>query len=104
MNERELELCPFCGGEAKAAIDGAAWPLVICDPCGAYMEAIDFADDPVPRWNRRSPSRPLILEEAAKVAETEAKAWADREEYAPAVVACENVASALRSLAAQESA
>ena len=46
--------------------------------------------------------RPLILEEAAKVADAEAQQWTIRAEYACAMVACENVAAAIRSLAHKE--
>ena len=40
------------------------------------------------------------LEEAAKVADVEAKAWGGREDYACAEVACENIAAAIRSMLA----
>jgi hypothetical protein len=46
-------------------------------------------------------SRSAILEEAAKVADAEAQQWTIRAEYACAVVACENVAAAIRSLSTQ---
>lgn len=112
----KLEPCPFCGGtDISITADenqGNKWGSACCFSCSAvgpevrtgyetYPEA-SWRAEAAAEWNRRSPSRPLILEEAAKVADVEAKAWSGREAYACAEVACENIAAAIRSLSHDE--
>lgn len=67
MDDVMLEPCPVCRKPARATSDGSGWPLVVCEPCGLYMEALNGADDPVPRWNRRAPdARTEALVEAMR--------------------------------------
>jgi len=73
MSERELLICPFCGSADCRVIGGPGtkggpkyWAG--CDHCSGRAWG-DTEAEAIAAWNRRSPSRPLILEEAAKVAE-----------------------------------
>jgi len=76
MSEREVLGCPFCGGPAgeESGPCGEEYVFIIacqtptCTPMPCATSTIDL-DAAITAWNRRSPSRQLILEEAAKVAD-----------------------------------
>jgi Lar family restriction alleviation protein len=103
MSERELLPCPFCNGvPAIHAQMVSRYQFVSCSRCNCDGPLKERTSAAIAAWNRRSPSRQSILEEAAKVADVEAKAWSGREAYACAEVACENIAAAIRSLSHDE--
>ena len=61
MMETEIRACPFCGGEAHAALAayaGGATAHVVCDACGAKVYGYGRGErglrDAVERWNRRA--------------------------------------------------
>jgi 5-methylcytosine-specific restriction endonuclease McrA len=74
MSEREVLGCPFCGGPAgeESGPCGEEYVFIIacqtptCTPMPCATSTIDL-DAAISAWNRRSPSRQLILEEAAKL-------------------------------------
>lgn len=78
-SETELKPCPFCGGRMQPR--HALWPsegdsdgIIHTAPteCPAEGFSIGTADEGVSvaaAWNRRSPSRREVLEEAARVAD-----------------------------------
>ena len=70
MSERELEPCPFCGGTAEIGYVQGETARVECRGDDCLMAEV-FTDrlpraEAIAAWNRRSPSRQSILEEAAK--------------------------------------
>ena len=59
--ETEIRACPFCGGEAHAALAayaGGATAHVVCDGCGAKVYGYGRGElglrDAVESWNRRA--------------------------------------------------
>jgi Lar family restriction alleviation protein len=119
MSERELLPCPFCGGNDVAiSVDenqGNKWGSAVCFSCSAvgpevrtgyetYPEA-SWRAEAAAEWNRRSPSRQSILEEAAKVAERGCLVPPDGGSPTEAErEMCEAIAAAIRSLSQPENA
>lgn len=77
MSERELLPCPFCGREPRVCPDDSYGACQVFCPgehqdCEAHpsihMEK-DQLGEAIAAWNRRSPSRREVLEEAARVAD-----------------------------------
>jgi len=68
--------CPFCGGKADYFANGSlSQPDIIVHRVLCNCEMQPFTDwratksEAIAAWNRRTPSREAVLEEAAKVAE-----------------------------------
>lgn len=76
--EEKLASCPFCGGEAEvihiADGENAGGSCVSCTRCNASSNVeFGFKENFISNWNRRSPSRRSVLEEAARVARNHAE-------------------------------
>jgi Lar family restriction alleviation protein len=79
MSERELLPCPFCDGRPRLV--APVWdllPYCECLRCGVKTTMATTNAEAIAAWNRRSPSRQSILEEAAKERDRlrEALEWA----------------------------
>jgi hypothetical protein len=70
--ELKLLICPFCGNKPQLS-DGYEGPRIRCEntECETQPSTDNYENevDAIAAWNRRSPYRQLILEEAAKVAD-----------------------------------
>ena len=66
MSERELLPCPFCNGVPEIHTQMVSrYQFVSCSRCNCDGPLKERTSAAISAWNRRSPSRPLILEEAA---------------------------------------
>ena len=111
----ELLGCPFCGGknitlrcEQMPPPESRPWYWAVWCECGARCKADaniykgDAKARAIAAWNRRSPSRPLILEEAAKVADEFAETHRAPPHHNDTFWTATNLAKAIRSLADKE--
>lgn len=97
MSERELLPCPFCGfDDIRETHHGGASYTVWCGHCWANSPHDTTPREAREAWNRRSPSRQSLLEEAAKVADRMAEKW--EPVSLKGVHGCESVAREIRLL------
>lgn len=52
MDDIELELCPFCGGEAHFGNEGGNW--ITCSRCWIETPYFDTAEEAAEAWNKRA--------------------------------------------------
>jgi len=61
MEQRELKMCPFCGGKANLieSVDNHIfWVKIVCGCCGANIKLGDttgkyLIDNTIAAWNKR---------------------------------------------------